>query len=139
MELLFKMDIKNYLESDIFARRPSARAIIWTADEKLAMVYSRKYKYYKFPGGGIHADEDKIKVLAREVQEETGLAIKKDTLRNMGVYCGCRKAAGRKIRSLNRRIFIMFARQRQRGNRNWMNIPKGHPVIRIHSRSAAFI
>ena len=84
MELLFKMDIKNYLESDIFARRPSARAIIWTADEKLVMVYSRKYKYYKFPGGGIHADEDKIKALAREVQEETGLAIKKDTAQEYG-------------------------------------------------------
>lgn len=53
-------------------------------DEKLAMVYSRKYGYYKFPGGGIHAGEDRENALAREVLEETGLIVKRGAVREYG-------------------------------------------------------
>lgn len=84
MKSLFKMDIKNYLESDMHLCRPSVRAVIWAEDDKLAMVYSRKYKYYKFPGGGIHADEDRMNALIREVHEETGLVVKRDSIREYG-------------------------------------------------------
>lgn len=84
MERLFKMDIKNYSKSDIAVSRPSARAVIWAGDDKLAMVYSRRYKYYKFPGGGICSDEDKKEALAREVHEETGLVVKMDSIREYG-------------------------------------------------------
>ena len=80
MKPLFKMDIKNYADSDIHIRRPSARAVIRVEDGRLAMVYSRKYQYYKFPGGGIRNGEDNTEALAREVLEETGLHIKKDSM-----------------------------------------------------------
>ena len=71
MKPLFKMDIKNYAESDARIRRPSARAIIRTEDGRLAMVYSRNGQYYKFPGGGIRDGENPVEALAREVREET--------------------------------------------------------------------
>ena len=67
MKPLFKMDIKNYADSDIHIRRPSARAVIRAEDGRLAMVYSRKYQYYKFPGGGIQNGEDNTEEIAREV------------------------------------------------------------------------
>ncbi|EOS35722.1 hypothetical protein C808_04463 [Lachnospiraceae bacterium M18-1] len=77
MKPLFKMDIKNYADSDIHIRRPSARAVIRAEDGRLAMVYSRKYQYYKFPGGGIQNGEDNTEALAREVLEERMNDVKK--------------------------------------------------------------
>lgn len=64
--------------------RPSARAIIRAADGRLAMVYSRTYQYYKFPGGGIRPGENPAEALLREVREETGILIKKDSVREYG-------------------------------------------------------
>lgn len=84
MKQLFTMDIKNYHPSDMHRCRPSARAVIYTEPDRLAMVYSRTYGYYKFPGGGIRPDEDRKEALAREVQEETGLCIKKETIQEYG-------------------------------------------------------
>ena len=49
MKRLFEIDLKDYKESDNVFRRPSARAIIRKGD-KIALVYSQKEKYYKFPG-----------------------------------------------------------------------------------------
>lgn len=84
MKRLFTLDIKNYTPSAVTVYRPSVRAVIRTEDEKLAMAYSRKYGYYKFPGGGIRAGEDRDDALAREVQEETGLIVKKETMQEYG-------------------------------------------------------
>ena len=58
MKRLFEIDLKDYKETDSVFRRPSARAVI-IRDDKIALVYSKREKYYKFPGGGIHDDEDK--------------------------------------------------------------------------------
>ena len=69
------MDLKNYKDNWTRSRRDSARAIIRLEDDKLALVYATKLGYYKFPGGGIHQDEDKIVALIREVQEEVGLEV----------------------------------------------------------------
>ena len=74
MERLFEIDLKDYKETDKVFRRPSARAIILIKD-KIALVYSKKEKYFKFPGGGIHADEDKREALIREVREEVGMVV----------------------------------------------------------------
>ena len=84
MKTLFKMDMKNYADSDTRIRRPSARAVIRVADGRLALVYSRKHQYYKFPGGGIRDGEDHAEALAREVREETGLRIRRDSIREIG-------------------------------------------------------
>ncbi|MDE7250646.1 MAG: NUDIX domain-containing protein [Lachnospiraceae bacterium] len=63
--------------------RPSARAIIMK-DGKIAMVYSKKYNYYKFPGGGIEDDECMEDALIREVKEETGLCVIKNSIQEYG-------------------------------------------------------
>ena len=83
MERLFEIDLKDYKETDNIFRRPSARAIIIQGD-KIALVYSKKEKYYKFPGGGIHDDEDKRSALIREVREEVGMVVIPESIREFG-------------------------------------------------------
>ena len=48
------------------------------------MVYSKKYNYYKFPGGGIEPNEHKEDALIREVLEETGLCVVKNSIQEYG-------------------------------------------------------
>ena len=83
MERLFEIDLKDYKDTDKVFRRPSARAIIIQGD-KIALVYSKKEKYYKFPGGGIHDDEDKKEALIREVREEVGMVVIPESIREFG-------------------------------------------------------
>ena len=83
MRRLFTIDLKDYGEDFRVFRRPSARAII-RRDGKLCLVYSPVEKYYKFPGGGIHDDEDRIDALIREVREEAGLVVVPETVREYG-------------------------------------------------------
>ncbi|MGN1089242.1 MAG: NUDIX hydrolase [Huintestinicola sp.] len=84
MKQLFEIDLHDYDESDNVYRRPSARGIIITDEKKIALVYSQKERYYKFPGGGIHADEDKKEAIIREVKEEVGLVVIPETIREFG-------------------------------------------------------
>ena len=79
------MDLKNYSSNWTPSRRDSARAIIRLEDDKLALVYATKPGYYKFPGGGIHEDEDIIAALIREVQEEVGLEVIPSSVKEFGV------------------------------------------------------
>ena len=79
------MDLKNYKDNWQRSRRDSARAIIRVGDDKLALVYATKLGYYKFPGGGIHEDEDKASALIREVQEEVGLVVIPQSIKEYGV------------------------------------------------------
>ena len=83
MERLFEIDLKDYKVTDKVFKRPSARAIILIKD-KIALVYSKKEKYFKFPGGGIHADEDPKEALIREVREEVGMVVIPDSIREFG-------------------------------------------------------
>ena len=83
MERLFEIDLKDYRETDEIFRRPSARAIIFQSG-RIALVYSKREKYYKFPGGGIHDDEDKKEALIREVREEAGMIVIPDSIREFG-------------------------------------------------------
>jgi 8-oxo-dGTP pyrophosphatase MutT (NUDIX family) len=48
------------------------------------MVHSRKYNYYKFPGGGIEAGESMTDALIREVAEESGLQVIPHSIREYG-------------------------------------------------------
>lgn len=84
MKRLFTIDLKNYAPGDAYFRRPSARAVILKPDNKIALVYSNTHKYYKFPGGGIHKDEDKTEALIREVKEESGMVVKPESIREFG-------------------------------------------------------
>ena len=80
---LFSIDLKDYNPNDSVFRRPSARAII-VKNNIIALVYSVKEKYYKFPGGGIKDGEDMTDALAREVKEEVGLIVKPESISEFG-------------------------------------------------------
>lgn len=84
MRILFEMDKKDYVPNGSVFIRPSARAVI-IKDGKTAMVYSKKYNYYKFPGGGIEEGEGKEDALIREVLEETGLCVIKNSIQEYGL------------------------------------------------------
>lgn len=84
MRQLFTIDLRDYKATDRHFRRPSARGVIVMADKRLAMVYSAREKYFKFPGGGIREGEDGRAALIREVQEEVGLAVIPESVREYG-------------------------------------------------------
>ena len=84
MERLFEMDLRDYELGDSVFSRPSARGIIFDDCGRIALVYSTKEKYYKFPGGGILAGEDKKEALIREVREETGLIVIPESVSEFG-------------------------------------------------------
>jgi len=83
MRLLFEIDCKDYDPNGSRFERPSVRGII-VRDGKVAMVHSKKYDYFKFPGGGIEPGEDRYATLIREVKEESGLVVIPDSIREFG-------------------------------------------------------
>lgn len=91
MNLLFNMDKNDYDPSlvslagdeSIVFRRDSARAVIFR-DEKLSVIYSQKNNFYKIPGGGIETGEDPIDSMIREVKEESGLTVIRESVKEMG-------------------------------------------------------
>lgn len=83
MRLLFEIDAKNYDSKKNVFVRPSVRSII-IKNGKVGMLYSTKYHYYSFPGGGVEPGENKIDALIRETLEETGLKIITLTIEEYG-------------------------------------------------------
>lgn len=83
MKDLFCMDFKDYNPNGKVFARPSVRAII-EKDGKVLLVYSKKYHYYKLPGGGIEKGESNESALVREVLEETGYQIIMDSIEAYG-------------------------------------------------------
>ena len=80
MRLLFDMDKKDYGSCTHTFVRNSARGII-ISNQKLAMIHSMKYDYYKFPGGGIEKGEDPVAAMVRETREEAGLVVRFETVK----------------------------------------------------------
>ena len=83
MRLLFEMDKKDYDPNGSRFVRPSARAII-VKGNRIVMVRSQKYDYYKFPGGGLEAGETPVSALIREVREEAGMVVIPESVREFG-------------------------------------------------------
>lgn len=83
MRKLFDMDKKDYSDCTHSFIRNSARSII-IRDGKIAMIHSRKYDYYKFPGGGIEKGENPVEAMMRETWEEAGLVVIPETVREYG-------------------------------------------------------
>lgn len=83
MKELFDLDMKDYNPDGKVYSRPSVRAIIHQ-NGKVLLVYSPKYNYYKFPGGGIEKGETPEEALAREVREETGYRIIPESIEEYG-------------------------------------------------------
>ena len=83
MRLLFEMDKKDYAQCTHIFTRNSARSII-IRDGRVAMVHSLKYDYYKFPGGGIENGENPVEAMIRETQEEAGLVVVPESVKEYG-------------------------------------------------------
>lgn len=83
MEQLYVLDFKDYKEDWSESKRPSVRGII-TREDKVLLVYSKKYNYYKFPGGGVEENESHEETLQREVLEECGLRVIPESIKEYG-------------------------------------------------------
>lgn len=83
MRELFSIDLKDYKGTEKVFSRPSARALI-EKDGQLLLIYSKKYDFYKCPGGGIEGDEDPVTALIREVKEETGYDVIRESVKEFG-------------------------------------------------------
>ena len=84
MKQLFTIDLKDYNPNGEKVYRPSVRGIIFDNNGNIAMIYSQKYHFYKFPGGGIEGDETHLETLAREIKEETGMTLIPDSVEEFG-------------------------------------------------------
>ena len=93
MRLLFEMDRKDYEACTHSFTRNSARSII-IRDNRIGMVHSRKYDYYKFPGGGIEAGETPVEAMVRETLEEAGLVVIPASVREYGYVHRIQKSDG---------------------------------------------
>jgi len=92
MRTLFEYDYKNYKENGTVGIRPSVRGII-IKNGKLALVYSRKYDYYSFAGGGLNNGETNEDALIREIREELGLNVIPESIREYGLIVRKEKGA----------------------------------------------
>ena len=84
MRLIFESDKQDYADCTYTFVRNSARSIILRGG-KVAMIFSLKQDYYKFPGGGIEADETPVEAMIRETREEAGLVVRPETVREYGL------------------------------------------------------
>lgn len=82
MKILATFDAKDYQDTEGIYEKYSVRGII-LRDGKLAMQCGRDGEY-KLPGGGPEAGEDYLQALVREVREETGLHVLRETVRELG-------------------------------------------------------
>src|SRR5512133_3536322 len=62
-------------EVDGYKRREAARAVVFDAEGKIALLNVTKKGYHKLPGGGVEAGEGVIDALMRECREEIGCQI----------------------------------------------------------------
>ena len=112
MKLLFEIDKKDYDPGGAVFRRPSSRGIIFR-DGKIAVIYSRRDKYCKLPGGGIEEGEDEVTAMIREVREETGLIAKPETVREFGYVHRIQKGKHEPVFIQDNYYYICDAEDRQ--------------------------
>jgi ADP-ribose pyrophosphatase YjhB (NUDIX family) len=77
MNLLKLINLENTTEQEAnaFFTREAARAIVFDSENLVALLHSKKFNYYKLPGGGIEKGEDYETALKRECQEEIGCSV----------------------------------------------------------------
>jgi len=82
MKLLLNLDEHNYDPALPEIRRTAVRGVIFHQG-KMLMIQS-SFGEVKFPGGGQEAGEDDIATLLREVMEETGFQVDRESIRPFG-------------------------------------------------------
>lgn len=83
MRKLLTIDYKDYTEEMPVYEKHTVRAII-RHDGKLAMQQSRDGEY-KILGGVVEDGESHLAAILREVEEEAGMFVKPDSLKEIGV------------------------------------------------------
>lgn len=63
--------------------RSAARAVVFDADKKVALLHATKKSYHKLPGGGVEEGEDMQTALKRELLEEIGCEA--NNLQDLGI------------------------------------------------------
>ena len=74
-ELIGELTDKTVLGSEGLSDktpRKTARAILINSEEKIALMYAKKFDLYSLPGGGFEEGETEYEALKREIFEETG-------------------------------------------------------------------
>ncbi len=102
MEIL--IDLKNYNNESTVFKRTAARGIIKNADRYL-LIFS-KYGDYKFPGGGSEKGEALEDTLIREVKEETGYQVIKESIYGYSKVLERRKGEYEDIIEMDSHYFI---------------------------------
>lgn len=82
MRTLITLDEKNYTDDMPVFEKFAVRAVI-IRDGRIAMQKA-KTGYYKILGGGVDKGESYEDALVREVEEEAGLLVKRDTIQEIG-------------------------------------------------------
>ena len=65
------------------------RAVVRSKDGGFLLVRHSYTPGWHFPGGGVERGESVIKALERELREETGCVLKKDTISLHGIFFNC--------------------------------------------------
>ncbi len=89
MKNLMILDQKDYSENMPVFERHAVRAVIMKAGQ-LAMQKGSNGEY-KFPGGKIEGEETNAQALIREVQEEVGLVVIEESMKEIGEILEIRK------------------------------------------------
>lgn len=77
MKHLLTLNLEDSTKEEVatYAIRRAARAVVFDADGKVALLHATKNGYYKLPGGGIEGGEAPVDALVRECREEIGCEI----------------------------------------------------------------
>lgn len=89
MKEILRIDLKNYQEAWPIHKRIATKAIFYI-DNKLVMLQS-ELGDLKFVGGGLDEGESLFDCLIREVREETGYDVIKDSIKEIGIVIERRK------------------------------------------------
>lgn len=72
---IYELDANRSSPRNHFRQRIAARAVVFDAHGRIALLHVAKNAYHKLPGGGIDPGEDVLTALRREMLEEIGCDI----------------------------------------------------------------
>ena len=104
MKTLFVMDEGDYTDAMPVVEKTTVRALIRKGN--LFAMQKSSFGEYKIPGGAPDPGESHEEALIREVREETGLFVKKDSIREIGMTLEMREDALKKGVKFVRRTYF---------------------------------